>query len=267
MASEKGHSMSDNTSNSNEEETTDNKKSLSTPVLVAIISLITAIVGGVITGIFMLINTRAQINLPAKLTQTAESVVLTLTAQSVPGEIPTLLPTDTLIPPPTYTETPEIVAEATLSHTPEPKVDFLVPTSDDVYNLPLLFYDYVISGKPVTRTYKKTIQSNETFLWKYFWCAKYDGTLQENLMEINFEFMVDDIPVPEDYFLKYKSTGGFGEAQTDWKCQLWATIVTNWSQGETVKLSVFYTIQRPVSDGDNIYQPGDYRHDIIVSVE
>ena len=232
-----------------------------------VLSIIFGFLGVVVTALVGYLGIRAQIYAPVGITQTAQAIYETQTMQSL--LVATSAIAQTLTPTTTLTLTPSLTptSTATATKTPEPKVVFIVPNEDELYSLPVLHYDYINSIRPATRTYDKTVQSNESFLWKYFWCAKYENALQKNLREVNFEFMVDDVIVPEDNFRKYRTAGEFGGTSEDWSCQAWATILSQWSQGNTVKLSVFYYISRPISDGENNYQPGNYRHDIFVSVE
>ena len=238
--------------------------------IIDILKIVLPVLGTIIVAIIGYFGIRTQIFAPTWITQTAQVIHLTQTAQSLFNATPTQNPTPaaSLTPLPTPSKTPEIVAEAVVpTDTPEPKVVFILPETDELSSLSVLHYDYLNSIKPTTRTYYNTIRSNESYLWKYFWCAKYEGDLQKNLLEVDFVFMVDDVIVPEENFRKYRTYGGTGAANEGWVCQAWATILTQWSRGETIKFSVFFTITRPLSDGENTYQPGDYRHDIIVLVE
>lgn len=231
------------------------------------------LLGAVIVALIGYFGVRTQIYAPVGITQTAQAIYATQTAEALFVAAPALPQTQ----PPALTTTatftlspspsPLPTTTATPTNTPVPKVLLMRPEEDHLYSFPVIFYDYLNSIKPITRTYRRTIQSDETYMWKYFWCAKYEGSLQENLGELDFVFMVDDVIMPEEYFQKYRTHGGAGASNENWVCQAWATILTQWAQDETVILSVFYDISRPLSDGENTYQLGDYRHDIIVSVE
>ena len=218
-------------------------------VIVAIIGVAGTVIGALITGIFLLLNTQIQIDRPA---------MLTLTAQSLESTSPTL----------TATMAPDFVATIPATNLPNLKVSFIVPDMDELRTLELLYKNYIDSTTPTTQTYKKTVSSNESFLWEYFWCTENENILQENFEIVNIKFLVDGVVIPEDYFLKYRTSGDLGGADADWVCQAWATILTKWVySASSIKLSIFYTIARPLSDGKNTYQPGDYRHDINVWVK
>jgi hypothetical protein len=235
-------------------ETSEEKSNSSTLVIVAIIGLAGTVITALVTGFFGLLNTKTEIVLPASLTQTAQALLST-------NATTTLTPTATPISSPTFTITPDMMATITATNTPERKVDFITPKKDELYVLPLILSDYIDSGKPNINSYYITVKSNESFIWKFYWCAKYQGTLQENLTLIKFNFMVDDVKIAEENFLKYENES------KGWKCQTWAIILTQWTQGDTIKLSALYNIPRPMTDGENNYQPGDYRHDIFITVK
>lgn len=166
-------------------------------------------------------------------------------------------PTDT--PQPTITSTPEVVFSPT--PTLDAHVRFILPQKDELDKIPtILGYEDVWT--PKTTLNYRSVHANESFFWTYRWCGRYQDNLDEFLSHTTFQFLVDDTDVSQSNFLiqQYMSTN-------NWSCQRWTTLLTNWKAGYKVTLTIVYTISRPVSDGDKIYQPGDYRHDLLVTIK
>ena len=90
--------MAEDNSKAKNEETTEKKSSLSTPVKLALIGLAGTIVAAIIAGIFNLIITRMEIDRLVQLAQTAEA-----NHTDVPTEIPTETLTPSAIPDETLT--------------------------------------------------------------------------------------------------------------------------------------------------------------------
>lgn len=206
-------------------------------ILVAIIGLI---------GIIFQTLNKDQPSIRA--TQTAESLHLTQTASVLIS-----------IPPPTFTPTNTLVPTETYTPTPEPNIDIIAPTRDNLSTVPIIYVGYQDITTPNTHAYRVNVSSRVTYLWTYLWCAKHSSTLVENLNQIKFSFFIDDIQIPESKFLIFK------EPSTDgWPCQRWTTMLSGWNKAQSPTLSVVFYIPSPLSDGVTTFPIGEYRHDIIL---
>jgi len=213
-------------------------------ILVAIISLI---------GIIFQTLNKDQPSIHA--TQTAEALHLTQTAS-----IFTSVPPHTFTP--TFTPTATLVPTETITPYPEPSINVVAPTRDNLNLVPIIYFGYQYIKTPGTRIYKINVSSKVTYLWKSLWCTKHSGTLAENLNQIKFSFFIDDIQLPESKFLIFKEPRG-----TDgWPCQRWTTMLSGWNTTHFPTLSVVYYIPTPLSDGVDTYSIGEYRYDIIVTI-
>ena len=164
-------------------ESPDAKKTLPVGIWAALIGLF----GVLITGFFSVINTRTVIALPAQLTQTAKSALATM-------------------PNSTATETPVLGS----------KVYFVLPKPDELSMLPRIFAGYDQPETPTINSNSVEIHANESYIWRYHWCATSRERLVGNLKEMNFYFLVDGTPISQDFFLEY-------EIDTEkWICQSWA---------------------------------------------
>ncbi len=161
---------------------------------------------------------------------------------------------------PTQTSTIAPVAEGNIN-TPTPKVSFMLLELEEVSRLPQILPKYSTSIKPDIFSYAVDIAPNESYRWKYYWCATDRGLLEDNLEKMEFHFLVDDEKIPEEYFLQYPF-------ETEkWVCQAWVTMLTQWQSKSKTTFSVVLNISRPIFDGKDNYLPGEYRHDIVVTVE
>lgn len=204
------------------------KKKLPIPIVVALIGFVGTITAAFITGFFSQANEQGHVTFAVRLAQTAEA---------------------------SFFPTEEIVA------TPEPQVDVVVPVTGELSMLPQIIVEYSRLETPGSESYAVEVQSNKTYVWRYHRCALTRELLTKNLSQMRFTFFVDSREIPQDDFLTYDFIAG------RWTCQSWATILTNWQEGSTAVLSVVYKISRPVHDGVGAFQPGEYRHDIVVTVE
>ena len=205
----------------------------------------------IIAGAFTYWGIQTQVFGPIHVTQTAEANYLTQTAL-VPISNTALIytPTETIIPLP-----------ETITPFPELSLNFIAPTKDNMNLVPVMYVRYEDIPVPDTRIYKVNVSSKVTYLWTYIWCAKHDGTLSENLNQIEFSFLIDDLLIPEDKFLIFKEPSIDG-----WPCQRWTTMLSGWDASHFPILSVVYHIPQPLSDGAFTYPIGEYRHQINVTI-
>ena len=213
-----------------------------------IISALIGLAGVLLTAGLGYLGTVTLVYGPMHATQTAQAYIETKAAQigsvSSPVVLATMeVPTETSIP------------------TPALALNVMAPTSDDLKIVPIMYVKYADIKTPNTQTYKVNVSSKVTYLWTYIWCAKHEGTLSENLYQIEFSFFIDDVQIPEDKFLIFK------EPSTDgWPCQRWTTMLSGWDASHFPTLSVVYRIPKPLSDGVLTYPIGEYRHQISVTV-
>ncbi|MBC7876566.1 MAG: hypothetical protein H7Y59_05285 [Anaerolineales bacterium] len=217
-------------------------------IIVAVLGLLGVIVGGV----FTYWSVQTQVYAPIQATQTSQAFNLTQTAFILNAN-----------PPSITTNTPEIPTVLSPTETvitpPQPSINFLVPTVSDLNLVPTIYIGYLDIKTPETRSYTVKVSRRLTYLWTYLWCAKFSGTLDENISKMKFSFFVDDISIPESNFLVFKDPSA-----ENWYCQKWTTMLSGWgSQPPT--LSVIYEIPTPISDGVTTFPIGIYGHEIIVT--
>ena len=228
----------------------ENKESIG-PSTATIIAAIIGLIGVVIVAAFTYRGVQTSVYGPIHATETAHTDYLTQIALT-PNSTPTLAPTRVFTITPTETITPY----------PEPSINVIAPTRDNLNLVPIIYFGYQKIKTPGTRIYKINVSSKVTYLWKSLWCTKHSGTLAENLNQIKFSFFIDDIQIPESKFLIFKEPRG-----TDgWPCQRWTTMLSGWNTTHFPTLSVVYYIPMPLSDGVDTYSIGEYRYDIIVAI-
>jgi hypothetical protein len=208
-------------------------------IIVALIGLI-----GAITP--TLVNYYKEQNI-VQATQTAEILNMTQSAVLALSATPTSIPSPTSVP----------IAIST--PVPVQAVQVFAPMKDQLGSFPYLTVSYLDINRPDTLTYKSTVSRDETYLWTYFWCAKSESALGQNLSTMKFSFWVDNMQLPESSFYVYNS-------QKDWHCQIWTAMLTGWGDKSSTMLSVVYLISDPISDGEKTYHPGAYRHDLTLSI-
>lgn len=189
-----------------------------------------------------------------------QSPSLTQTVQTI--QTATLTPAliDTQEPSPTSTPTLEIIQLP--SPTLEPVVTFTAPLKDDLNKLPTIFGDYTDPNVPKTYQYYVSVHAEQSFFWKYQWCAKHQDILDENLSKMKFSFLVNETPIPESYFYAYNY-----KTTNNWSCHIWVTTLTDWTAGSKLTLSAQYMITEFISDGESTYPPGLYEHDLVITVK
>lgn len=196
----------------------------------------------------------------AVVTGEAQPMISTQSLPSNPIES-TPLPVLTDTPEPLPTNTPNLTPSSTLS----PLLRFIAPGTDELDSIPRLptIYDYNSSRTPISTTDFISVQSNESYLWTFQWCALNQELLDNALHKITFQYFLNDVEIPLSYFFVYKATNEDGLV-----CQRWSTILTDWVPGIRLKLHVYYKISDQISDGQDTYpyQPGDYRHSLMVTV-
>lgn len=174
----------------------------------------------------------------------------------------------TFTPVPTHTQAPSLTSTPTLeiihlpSPTLEPGVTFTAPLQDDLNKLPTIFGDYTDPNVPKIYTYYVSVHAEQSFFWKYQWCAKHQDILDENLSKMKFSFLMDETPIPESYFYAYDY-----DTTNHWACHIWVTTLTDWTAGDKITLSAQYMITQIISDGETTYPPGLYEHDLVITVK
>ena len=217
-----------------------------------IIAAILGLLGVTVGAVFTYWSVQTQVYAPIEATQTAQNFFFTQTAfalNSNPSSSITNTPDNTNITFPTET--------ATLQ--PEPNVNVTLPKTSDLNLVPTIYIGYLDIKTPETRSYTVKVSRKLTYLWTYYWCAKFAGTLDENLTQIQFSFFIDDAQVPESNFLSFKDPSA-----QNWYCQKWTTMLSGWDFPPPT-LSVLLNIPSPISDGVTTFPIGEYKHEIVVA--
>ena len=217
-----------------------------------IIAAVLGLIGVTIGAVFTYWSVQTQVYAPIEATQTAQTFFFTQTAfalNSNPSSSITNTPDNTIITFPTET--------ATLQ--PEPNVNVTLPKTSDLNLVPTIYIGYLDIKTPETLSYTVKVSRKLTYLWTYYWCAKYAGTLDENLTQIQFSFFIDDMQIPESNFNSFKDPSA-----QNWYCQKWTTMLSGWDVPPPT-LSVLLNIPSSISDGVTTFPIGEYRHEIVVT--
>jgi hypothetical protein len=82
------------------------------------------------------------------------------------------------------------------------------------------------------------------------WCAIDQETLEENLANIEFAFVLNGQQIPESNMVQYEYSSDDG-----WACATIYSIIDNWTSGEHI-VSQDMNVLSTINDGENEYQPG-----------
>lgn len=74
-------------------------------------------------------------------------------------------------------------------------------------------------------------------------------------------FYVNDEAVPSEYVFYYHY-----DNNTGWNCSYWATVLGDWQRNTTVVLKTTLSIYSEIYDGQSYYQPGNYTHQLEVTI-
>jgi hypothetical protein len=211
-----------------------------------------AFLGVILAAYIGYLGIRSQIEIPIKATQTAEAK-LTLIAQMPEGNNATSSPTEIL-----STSTPFQVSPNTIS-----KISFTLPTHDDLSAYPNLMEGnfYKNPKIPSTNNYQVDVSVGVYYIWGFTWCAQDRDHLNNNLGLINLSFLIEESKIPDENIYEY------GTSKSGWECHAWSTLLSNWTKGDKIKVTVQYFISGKAFDGKYNYEPGQYRHDVLILVQ
>jgi len=114
--------------------------------------------------------------------------------------------------------------------------------------------------KPGRRSYNVSASPSDKLLWPYYWCASTKDVLKDNLRYFSVEFLVDGRKVSNSQVYQYS------DEFTNWKCENWVTLLSEWRSGTVVQLDIRYTFSADVNDGYTTYPAGTYTYSLTVSV-
>lgn len=211
-----------------------------------------AFLGVILAAYIGYLGIRSQIEIPIKATQTAEAK-LTLIAQVPEGNNATPTPVQIL-----STSTPIQVSSDTIS-----KISFTLPTHDDLSVYPNLMEGnfYKNPKTPSVIDYQVDVSVGTSYIWGFTWCSQNMDYLNNNLGFINLSFLIEESEIPNEHIYEY------GTSKSGWECHGWSTLLSNWTKGNKIKVTLQYSISGKVFDGKYNYEPGQYRHDILILVQ
>ena len=114
--------------------------------------------------------------------------------------------------------------------------------------------------QPGSKEFRVEVASDAALIWPFYWCASDRAQLEKNLQSISVEFSVGGQRIPPGYLLEYEIDS------QQWNCHYWATMLSRWSSGSTISLTIHYGFGQAVFDGYRDYPAGDYYSTLIVSV-
>lgn len=152
----------------------------------------------------------------------------------------------------------------------------LVPVDEEVEQLPILAYppddrqtairnytsiwsltEFVDITSPGTVEHEITVSANQTYRFAFIWCGDTPAELAEFLAPLSVEFSINDIVLTEVHIL---------QTNLDGVCEIWETLLTDWTPGEQVTIQIRYTLSEPLTgDSEIIYEAGDYYQRILVN--
>ncbi len=211
-----------------------------------------AFLGVILAAYIGYLGIRSQIEIPIQATQTAEAK-LTLVAQTIAGDNATSPPVQLLLTP-----TPSQIPSGTT-----PIISYALPTQDDLAVYPNLMEGtfYKNPKTPSITNYQVNVSTGISYVWGYTWCAQDGEFLSNNLSLIKFNFLLEDSEIPDENIYKYKTS------KSGWECRGWSVLLNNWTGIDKIKATVLYTISGKLFDGKYSYEPGQYRHDILIVVQ
>jgi len=108
--------------------------------------------------------------------------------------------------------------------------------------------------------YAITLERSRPALWSYQWCATTKGILDQNFRNMELEFLVDGIAIP-DYRLAVRdfSSSGFF-------CREYYTLIKTWPRGR-FQLETRVTFTKGIGDGMDRYQAGTHFFRYTVTVK
>jgi hypothetical protein len=222
---------------------------------------ILAFLGMILAAYIGYLGVRSQVEIPIQATQTAESK-LALTAQTSKDNNPILMPTQIL-----YTSVPsQVLSTSTpvqvLSDTIS-KVSFALPTQADLSKYPNLMENnfYKNPESPDSNNYQVYVSVGVSYIWSFTWCAQDGNYLANNLNFINLSFLIEESKIPNANIYEYRTS------KSGWECHGWSTLLSNWKKGDKIKVTLQYFISGKIFDGKYHYEPGEYRHDILILVQ
>jgi hypothetical protein len=121
--------------------------------------------------------------------------------------------------------------------------------------------DELAVAAPGTRRFSVQVGPDDISTWPFYWCALGEERLAANLDAIDVEFTIDGVQVPQADVLEFDTASG------EWACHYWATMLDDWETGSPISLIVTLDVAAEgVSDGRDIYRPGEYSFEISATV-
>ena len=110
-----------------------------------------------------------------------------------------------------------------------------------------------------TYTYTISLTPSEKVIWYYRWCAKDQSTLDQNIQNMTFKFILNDNDVPLTQFAALDGTA------SGMNCRMFGMMLTNWPEGEH-HLKLTLTFKSSINNGTTAYPAGVMEYDYSVYV-
>ncbi|MBK8026729.1 MAG: matrixin family metalloprotease [Chloroflexi bacterium] len=125
--------------------------------------------------------------------------------------------------------------------------------------LTVLNGSFADSVTPVVQRKTGTVSAGQNYTWSFTWCATSTANLERGLESMRVDFAIEGAPVPENDIIVVRQEGN------GLFCAEYGLVLGEWSGG-SVRLTTTMHLERPVFDGLNIYQPGDYVNEIVLAI-
>ena len=196
-----------------------------------------------------------------------------LLVQSEATPEPTLIPIKEVKPEPNNTATVTIIVNPsstptnppppTMTFTPEP--GYTIVDKNEVMNVTsglktlgeLANETYSTEERnKINNTLAFTIEasSDTSMLWRWYWCAVNQTTLNQNIKEVNVTFTIEDQRIPSEKISEFEFEND-GGSYDGWKCRAYETVLTDWEPG-TYDLIQTVTLKSIINDGEDTFPSG-----------
>ncbi len=125
-----------------------------------------------------------------------------------------------------------------------------------------LLIDPADMPQPGTNTYTGSLPAGGEYMLISKWCATTPGQLDQNIVDLETVFSIDNSTVPTDQILEYTLQQANG-----WACAFYTVNLSGWQPGLQYHILVRQTLKADLFDGQTTYPAGVYNKEITVTVK
>jgi subtilisin family serine protease len=117
--------------------------------------------------------------------------------------------------------------------------------------------EYEDMDTPGSMDYIVEVEADQGYRLAFLWCGDNPDDLRNILQPLTVEFRIDDIPLTDTQVQR---------TTLDGVCEIWETILSDWTSGEVYRLEIYYHLREAIGEGRDVYESGDYYQRITVQV-